>query len=153
MEVVDFGGSLLALDPGTRRIGLAGADSSFTLATPLAVIRRERWFRTLPVIETYIQSRQAAGLVVGWPLNSEGEEGPRAIASRDIADNLARDTGLPVLLLDESLTSFEAQDRLWAGRKKPGKNQPIDHIAAACLLQTVLDQWPRKSSRTRGTPS
>ena len=86
-----------------------------------------------------MRERQAVGLVVGLPLNMDDSEGPMAKAARAEADALASALGLPVLLQDERLSTFAVEDAIAEGRlPRPRKGQPVDHHAAAVILQDTL---------------
>jgi len=135
---------LLALDVSKRAIGLAGADPSWRLATPLGTIRRRRWPQDLAALKQAIEERAAAALVIGWPLNMDGSEGPRCQSVRAFADHLDAALSLPMLLWDERLTTFAAQDAAdQAGLHGKKREQAIDALAAAAILQDTLDTIAR----------
>ena len=134
-------GSLLALDVSKRRIGLAGTDPGRQLVTPLHTLPRGRWRDDWPKLAKVAAEREAAGLVVGLPLNMDGSAKPEGEAARAFAANLtAALGGLPVYLQDERLTTFVVEDAIEEGRlprpKRPG--DPIDHYAAAVILEDCL---------------
>jgi putative holliday junction resolvase len=138
---------LLALDVSKRAIGVAGADAGWRLATPLTTIRRGRWVRDLERLESIIRERRAHALVVGWPLNMDGSEGPRCQAVRGFAENLDAALGLPILLWDERLTTFaaaEAAER--AGLRGRRREQMLDALAAAAVLQDLLNTLARRAA-------
>ena len=101
---------LLALDVSKRAIGVAGADASWRLATPLRTIRRRRLEQDLAALGEIVRERAAGALVIGWPLNMDGSEGPRCQSVRAFADRLDAAQGLPMLLWDERLTTFAAEE-------------------------------------------
>lgn len=137
-------GSLLALDVSKRRIGLAGTDALRLLATPLVTLERGRTERDLEQLRRVARERRAVGLVVGLPLNMDGSEGPMAQAARREAAALARGLGLPVLLQDERLSTFAVEDAIEEGRlPRPRKGQPVDHFAAAVILEDALSALRR----------
>ena len=132
-------GSLLALDVSKRRIGLAGTDQERRLATALLTFERAGAARDLERLSRAVHERQAVGLVVGLPLNMDDSEGPMAKAARAEANALAAALGLPVLLQDERLSTFAVEDAIAEGRlPRPRKGQPVDHHAAAVILQDTL---------------
>lgn len=151
MAAVPQGTSLLAIDLGARSLGLAGSDISRRLATPLKTLPRSRFHRDAPALERIIAAREVGGLVLGWPLQMDDTEGPRCQATRAYADNLHARFGLPILLFDERLSSFAAEDiammgdRLGRGRKHGRGRQ--DHVAAAVILQDALDAWSAERAR------
>lgn len=132
-------GSLLALDAGRRRLGLAGTDLERRLVTPLFTISRGRWPDDLAKIRRCVEERTVVGLVLGWPLNMDGSEGPACAAVRQLARQLEAAFALPLLLQDERLTSFAVEQAIAEGRlPPPKKGQPLDHYAAAVILEDAL---------------
>jgi putative Holliday junction resolvase len=136
---------LLALDVSKRAIGVAGADAGWRLATPLTTIRRTRWAQDLERLESVIRERAAGALVLGWPLNMDGSEGPRCQAVRAFAERLDAALGLPVLLWDERLTTFAAEEAAErAGLRGRKRAEMLDALAAAAVLQDVLNTLARR---------
>ena len=141
LELLPARGSLLALDVSKRRIGLAGTDVERRLVTPLRTLERAGAAKDAERLRQVMRERQAVGLVVGLPLNMDGSEGPMAKAARGEASAFARALALPVLLQDERLTTFAVEDAIQEGRlPRPRKGQPVDHYAAAVILEDVLRQ-------------
>jgi len=137
---------LLALDVSKRAIGVAGADAGWRLATPLTTIRRTRLAQDLERLERVIRERGAGALVLGWPLNMDGSEGPRCQAVRAFAENLDAALGLPILLWDERLTTFAAEEAAErAGLRGRKRADMLDALAAAAVLQDVLNTLARRS--------
>ena len=136
---------LLALDVSKRAIGVAGADAGWRLATPLTTIRRTRWAQDLERLEGIIHGRAAGALVLGWPLNMDGSEGPRCQAVRAFANSLDAALGLPILLWDERLSTFAAAEAAEQARLR-GKRRAemLDALAAAAVLQDVLNTLARR---------
>ena len=142
---------LLALDVSKRALGLAGADAGWRLATPLLTIRRRRWAQDLARLDLVVRERAAGALVVGWPLNMDGSEGPRCQSVRAFAAALALERGLPIRLWDERLTTFaaaEAADQ--AGLHGKRRAEMLDALAAAAILQDALDALARSAGRAAG---
>jgi putative Holliday junction resolvase len=134
-------GRILALDWGEVRIGLACSDESQTLASPLdTLVRRPGKRLPMPRFLELVADRQPVGLVVGLPLASEGGESPSSTAARELADLVARRTGLPVELWDERMSTARA---LGAIREQEGsvrgRKEEVDALAASVLLQHFLD--------------
>ena len=135
---------LLALDVSKRAIGLAGADPSWQIATPLRTIRRRRWPQDLAALEEVIRERAAAALVIGWPLNMDGSEGPRCQSVRAFTHHLDAALSLPMLWWDERLTTYAAQEAAdQAGLRDKKRDDAIDALAAAAILQDALDTIAR----------
>lgn len=143
-SVLPARGSLLALDVSKRRLGLAGSDPERRLATALTTFARAGTVRDLERLRRVAGERRAAGLVVGLPLNMDGSAGPMARAARHEAAAFARALGLPTLLQDERLTTFAVEDAVAEGRlPRPKRGQPMDHHAAAVILEDVLQELRR----------
>ena len=137
-------GVLLGLDPGTRTIGVAACDRTRRLASPVETIRRGKWTADLLRLKAIAVEREAVGIVVGWPLNMDDSVGPRAQAARQMAKNLIRGLHLPVLLWDERLTSFAAEDAMAeAGLKAARRRDAIDRAAAALILDAAMAAMAR----------
>jgi putative holliday junction resolvase len=133
-------GRWLAIDWGERRIGLALSDPSGMIATPAGVIVRRPGKRA-PIAELVrrVEALEARGIVMGLPLDGEGEDTPRATECRRVAAELARRTSLPVTLLDERFTTSAALRGVReAGGRTIDRKADIDALAAAVLLQQAL---------------
>jgi putative Holliday junction resolvase len=132
----------LGIDLGSKRIGVALANSEGTLATPLEVVARsgDRG-RDHRAIAALAEETGAEVLVVGDPLSLDGTPGPAAAAARAEAAELAEATGLPVELWDERLTTVSAERDLAArDLKGPARRRVVDMVAAAVMLQAWLDR-------------
>jgi putative Holliday junction resolvase len=131
----------LGIDLGSKRIGVAVADSAGTLAMPYEVVERSgdrsRDHRRLAALA---EETGAERLVVGLPLSLDGSVGPAAEAALAEAAELGAATGLPVDTWDERLTTVTADRELAAaGRKAPARRRVVDKVAAAVMLQAWLD--------------
>jgi len=134
-------GRLLGLDLGTKTIGMAISNSSWTIASPVETIRRKKFTVDVTTMLDFAMSEKVEGLVMGLPLNMDGSEGPRAQATRAFVRNMQAHTDLPLLYWDERLSSYAAEQAMLEAdmsRKKRAKN--IDQIAAAIILQGCLDR-------------
>lgn len=135
----------LAIDLGTRRVGLALSDAGGTLASPLEVIEVSSPQQAHEKVLAAIAEHQPVRLVVGLPLNMDGTIGPAVRQVMKWGRELASQAGLPVIFIDERLSSFEADQSLLsarrAGRKLTRKDRKHrqDAIAAAVFLQDFLD--------------
>jgi putative pre-16S rRNA nuclease len=134
-------GRLLCVDWGERRIGLALSDEAQILAQPLTTLTR-RAGKRVPVqaIADLAAQHQVVGVVVGLPLDAQGDSGPAAAAARDLAAKLASRTNLPVDLWDERMSTARAHGavREQAGSTK-GRKGDVDTLAAQIILQHYLD--------------
>ena len=133
-------GRWMAIDWGERRIGLALSDPSGTIASPAGVVPRRAGKRP-PIAELVrrAEALEARGIVMGLPLDGEGEDTPRATECRRVAAELARRTRLPVTLLDERYTTATAMRAIHEmGGKRRGREGDVDALAATVLLQQAL---------------
>ena len=131
---------LLGVDYGTKRIGLAVSDELGFGAYPLATLNRSRRLgHDLDEIARYAQREQAGRIVVGLPLNADGSHGPAAEAATQFARALAKHTPLSIVLHDEFLTTWEAQeDLLAADVSRKRRRAVIDQVAAVKILEGFL---------------
>jgi putative Holliday junction resolvase len=131
----------LGIDLGTKRIGVALADSAGTLATPYEVVARSGdRARDHRRIAELAAEADAVQLVVGLPLSLDGSEGPAAILALAEVEELREATGLPVVTWDERLTTVTAdRDLMRMGMKADARRRVVDKVAAAVMLQAWLD--------------
>jgi putative holliday junction resolvase len=131
---------VLAVDPGSRRVGLAVSDPSGTIAQPLATLDAEP-LDTLPERLAGIAGRyEVTRIVVGLPRRLDGSVGPEAKAARALAGAVRKASRLPVEMLDERLTTAQAERSMIAGGvRRARRKATIDGIAATLLLQSHLD--------------
>lgn len=134
------GGALLALDLGTKTIGIATCDAGWRFATPGKTIARNKFKRDRESLEALISERKIAALVVGLPRNMDGSEGSRAQSARAYARNLAVAFELPILLWDERWSTASA-DAAMIGQdfSRAKRAEKIDSHAAAVILQGAID--------------
>ena len=133
---------VLGVDFGLRRIGLAISDSGERLATPLRTLRVTTVRDAPAAVAVAVRSAAAEAVVVGVPLGLEGEEArPEVRRVKRFAKALRRETGLPVHLVDESLSSREAEERVGVtGRAGRDDEGALHAAAAAVILQRWLDR-------------
>lgn len=133
--------TLLALDIGERRIGLAVGDAPGALAVPVGHLVRTRLKDDVERILDVARERNAEGIVVGIPYSVGGEVGPQAKRVQGFIRHLKNTTTLSVFTVDERFTSFEAQGLLRdAGHQPSRRKGSIDASAATLTLQRFLDQ-------------
>ena len=133
-------GRWMAIDWGERRIGLAISDPAGIIASPAGVIVRRAGKRP-PVAELVRRSEalEARGVVMGLPLDGNGNETPRSTECRRVAAELARRTSLPVTLVDERYTTSAALRGVReTGGSARDRKQDVDALAAAVLLQQAM---------------
>lgn len=133
-------GSVLAFDFGTTKIGVAVGDWETRMAHPLEVIRGEANDPRFARIAALIAEWRPGELVAGLPLSLDGEEHDLTRRARRFANQLNGRFNLPVSLVDERLTSVEADARLReAGVKATSRRQVEDSVAAQQILQDYFD--------------
>ena len=146
-EIADFAaalppvGAIAGLDLGTKTIGVAVSDGLRQVASPLTVIRRQKF--TLDAVEllAIAGDRGLVGLVLGLPRNMDGSEGPRAQSTRAFARNLERLTPLSIGFWDERLSTVAAERALLeADTSRRRRAKLIDQVAAGYILQGALDR-------------
>ena len=136
----------IGVDLGSRRVGLAGADPTGTIASPLRTLQRTHP-RFWAELAQACDERDCRLLVVGLPRLLDGGEGEAAAAARRFAADAERRLGLEVAMWDERLTTVQAERTLIAGGvRRAGRRSTVDAVAATLLLQSYLDAHPR------GTP-
>lgn len=132
----------LALDVGSRRIGVAVSDELGLTAQPVLTLdRRASRREDLRSLARLCRRFGVAGIVVGNPLHLSGESSPQAAKIQAFADELGELTGLPVHLWDERLTSHEAHQILYqAGHARQQHRKVVDQVAATLILQEFLNR-------------
>ena len=133
-------GRILAVDPGSRRVGVAVSDPTGTIAQPLTVVSAHPASTLIERLTKLTREQEATALVVGLPRRLDGRLGPEAEAALGLADQLRRATGLEVTMVDERLTSAAAERALLSsGASRARRRRLSDQVAAALILQTFLD--------------
>jgi putative Holliday junction resolvase len=132
---------ILGIDFGEKRMGLAVSDPEGRIAVPLSTVRRTSDTQAIRQIIDIALEQGVEHFVVGEPLNLDGSRGPAAARAGSFARKLAVESGLPVELTDETLTSVEAEERLRQAGIDPRRHpEKIDATAAQILLQQYLDE-------------
>ena len=130
---------IIALDHGSRRVGVAVGDTETGMAFARPALRRRNEERDLAVIGELAASEGADLIIIGLPLNMDGTEGEQAAAARGFGDRLIA-IGHRVAYEDERLTSWEAGERMAeAGRRARRGSGDLDSTAARLILQQYLD--------------
>lgn len=131
---------ILALDPGTKRVGVAVSDELKMIAQPLEFIPAEPYAAFLDRLKTILREKAVELILVGMPRNMDGSYGPAALKAREFAAVLKEALTVPIETWDERLTTVQAQRFLIEGGIRRGKRkEKIDKTAAAILLQSYLD--------------
>ena len=135
----------LAVDLGTRRVGLALSDEGGKLATPYDVVEVTSPQQASDAVLGVIAKEGVQRVVVGLPLNMDDTVGPQARKAIEWGRALEFQSGKPVLFVDERLSSFDAEQQLIERKRggehitRRGKKERLDAIASATFLQAFLD--------------
>ncbi|MDR7124983.1 Holliday junction resolvase RuvX [Pseudotabrizicola sp. 4114] len=141
-------GGIAGLDLGDKTIGVAVSDLRRMVATPVEVIRREKFTLDATRLLTLLTARGATGIILGLPLNMDGSEGPRVQSTRAFARNLEKLTALPITFWDERLSTVAATRALLeADTSRKGRKEVIDKVAAGYILQGALDRMAYMAAR------
>jgi len=133
-------GRLLALDLGTKRIGVAVSDELQFTVRPVSVIERKSWKKVLKETVRILEEFDAVGLVLGLPYNTDGSESEMSQEARRLARNFSLSVNVPVFLQDERLTSYEATSYLRRiGTDEKDIRKQVDSQAAAIILSDFIE--------------
>lgn len=134
-------GPLLGLDPGTKTLGLAVSDRTRLIATPIKTIKRSKFsIDAADLLKTY-DEKEAAALIVGYPMNMDGSHGPRTQSVKDFCTNLIKLRDIPIYLWDERLSTMAVtRTMLEADMSRKKRKDNVDKLAASYILQGVLDR-------------
>ena len=138
---------ILAIDLGTKNIGLAVSDPLGLTAQPLPTLRRSNRRADLAHLSELVEALAVERVLVGHPLHLKGYAGARAQQAERFADRLQEKLEVPVELFDERLTTVEAERLLReAGATRAERRRAADQIAAQLILQTYLDKQATRRS-------
>jgi len=131
---------ILALDHGTKRIGVAVSDETKTIAFPLEYIPAEPFAEFLVRLKQILAAKEVDFILVGMPRNMDGSYGPAAQKVEVFVAALKSAVTAPIKLWDERLTSTMANRALIQGNvRRDKRKEKVDAMAAAILLQSYLD--------------
>lgn len=143
---------ILALDVGTKTIGVAVSDPLGYTAQPVDTVRRKGTQADLAELRRLVELYNPERFVVGYPLSMSGVPGPQARFVEEFVEHL-RTLGLPVDLVDERLTTKQAADALIdSGMRRDKRKAVIDQQAALLILQGYMDRRRRASTQTAQPP-
>src|ERR1051326_8363334 len=135
---------ILALDHGSKRMGVAISDELKMIAQPLEFIPAEPFAEFLARLKEIIHEKEVELILLGLPRNMDGSYGPAALKVQDFAAALRNAIAIPVQTWDERLTSVQANRLLIeSGVRREKRKQKVDKMAAAILLQSYLDSLAR----------
>ena len=140
MAATEEVGRILAVDLGTKRIGLALSDPLGLTAQPMPTLKAEGWETDVAAIGRIAAERGAQAIIVGLPLRMSGRAGPEARRAESFAQALREKTRLPVRTWDERLTTAASERSLIeAGRSRKKRRAAVDSAASILILQSYLD--------------
>lgn len=140
--------SVLAVDVGRRRIGLAGCDPLGISVTPLQALKRGDFADDLALLKPLVAHRRVEALVVGLPLDQQGLPTPQATHCRRYGTRLAIELELPLAWVNEHSSSWAAGERHGLHGDRSGA---LDSAAAALLLEQWLSEGPEPQPVQRQT--
>src|SRR2546421_8777001 len=156
-------GSILAIDYGRERMGLAIADANVKVAQPLSTMERVNRNEDMRRLREVVRENSVKQIVVGLPLKLDGTRGEMAEEAERFAQRMRKQIGVPVEMVDERLTSWEAERLLeevqgrfiheekLTGHKKSKSVQAkmsVDAVAAAVILKEYLDRQEQTATKT-----
>jgi len=131
---------ILAVDAGSKQVGLALSDPTETIATALSTLPATPADTLAERIASVAAAQSAERIIIGLPLRLDGSRGPEAAAAERLAASVRKASGLPVQMVDERLTTAAAERSLIEGGVRREKRRAsIDRVAAVILLQGHLD--------------
>ena len=137
---IDNNSRLLGIDPGKKNIGIAICDENKVVATPLKIIKKNKFQILLKEIQEIIEENNIKGVVIGNPINMDGSFGKASQSATDFAKNLSVNITIPIVLWDERLSSegsFKITRDL--GSNVTDRVKKLDKNAAAFILQGAID--------------
>jgi len=131
---------ILALDHGTKRIGVAVSDEMKIIAQPLEYILAEPFANFLTRLKEILRDKEVEMLLIGMPRNMDGSYGPAALKVQEFVAALKGAITVPIQTWDERLTSAQANKFLiQTNVRRDQRKEKVDKTAAAILLQSYLD--------------
>lgn len=141
LKLKTVSGSLLGVDFGDKRTGLAICDALRMLSAGIGTISPGGIERTADAIAAEAKARGVVGIVIGHPVNMDGSEGPRAKRAVKLARLLSARTGLPIGLFDERMSTMNAARFLNETNTRGEKRKAvIDTLSAEIILQNAIDR-------------
>ena len=135
------GQRLLGLDVGKKTIGLAISDGNLAVASPLKILWRRKFTADAEDMFALCAAEGVGGMIIGWPVNMDGSEGPRCDFTRDFAHALLRLRDMPIAFMDERLSTQAVESAMLnANMTRARRVKRRDALAATWILQSALDR-------------
>jgi putative Holliday junction resolvase len=147
-------GRIVALDVGSRRIGVASCDPHGIVVGPVGVVAAKVPAHALDQIAKIVQDEEARLLVVGLPLTLRGEHGPQAQRVLAFAAELEKRLAVPIVFVDERYTSVEAERIIkeHGTKRQKRRRESVDEVAAMLILEDFLLQQQAREQAPKGYP-
>ena len=145
LSLIKYKNRILGIDHGTKKMGVAISDGNLILASPLMTIIRQKQNEDFETLSNLIKEYSIVGIVFGWPINMNGDRGPRCQSVETFVKNFLNFQNIPIFFQDERMSSQAIEKILLkqnVSRKKRYKN--IDKHAACWILQSALDSFKKK---------
>ncbi len=140
-KLIEHGGTIAGLDLGTKTIGIAVSDNGLVLAHPRKLIRRSKFSLDAVELVQRFQTEKVVAIVIGYPLNMDGSEGPRAQSVKAFVRNYEKFAGTPFVLWDERLSTVAVtRSLIEMDMSRAKRAEKVDSAAASFILQGVLDR-------------
>lgn len=134
-------GALLGIDNGSKNIGVAVSDLTRTIASPMNSVKRKKLQETAAAIFKIYDEKECIGIIMGHPLNMDGSSGPSAQAARAFARNIISIRDVPLIMIDERLSTSAVQKQMIeADMTRKKRAEQVDSAAASFVLQGLLDR-------------
>lgn len=133
--------NILGLDVGERKIGVAIGATETGLAFPRPALLVNDWTEAWPLLDRLLKTEAIAGIVIGWPRNSDGRDGPQAARIGEFITELRTRTAIPIQKFDERLTTQAVNREQAAVDRKLTRGQE-DSYAAQLILESYLQPRP-----------
>ena len=144
LSLIKYKNRILGIDHGTKKMGVAISDGNLILASPLMTIIRQKQNEDFETLSNLIKEYSIVGIVFGWPINMNGDRGPRCQSVETFVKNFLNFQNIPIFFQDERMSSQAIEKILLkqnVSRKKRYKN--IDKHAACWILQSALDSFKK----------
>ena len=144
LSLIKYKNRILGIDHGTKKMGIAISDRDLILASPLMTIIRQKQNEDFETLSNLIKEYSIVGIVFGWPINMNGDRGPRCQSVETFVKNFLNFQKIPIFFQDERMSSQAIEKILLkqnVSRKKRYKN--IDKHAACWILQSALDSFKK----------
>ena len=146
-EIISLKKSIIGIDLGKKRTGIAISDINQKIASPFKVYENKKFSDILIILKTIIDERDICAIIVGDPINMDGSIGPKSQSSRSFLKNLSKELDVPIILWDERLSSQGAfnlsNDSASNTSKKISK---LDENSAQFILQGALDYLTKENT-------